>query len=303
MAQQATLEGFNAKAGRVGMTGAVRTAKVGTQPVPLGTKYDTDKHTNVGYTSPDGLEVSFDEERQEYIPWQEAVAIRNDVTKAVKSVKFTLWQSTIENMARFLGVKTADIVSDAAGNYSFYEGALPTFPHEWLSLDVVDGDMAMRLTLLDAQISARGALIFRKDQMFGLELTYATFPAGDEYAQVESAAVGKTAHWQFNSNWANGGAVSSTTDGVAPLQITAAPDLGTVVVGVAAEDEITVSGGTAPFLYTVTGQLPDGLTINGSTGELAGEPTTAGTFVFVVKVTDSKGLIASRQFQIAVTSA
>lgn len=302
MALQSTLEGFNAKAGRVGMTGAVRSAKVGTQPVPLGTKYNTDKHTNVGYTSPDGLEISFDEERQEYIPWQEASAIRSDLTKAVKAVKFTLWQSTIENMARFLGVPVSEITSDAQGNYSFYEANLPTFEHEWLSLDVVDGDMALRLTLLDAQISARGAMIFRKDQMFGLELTYATFPAGEEYAQVESAAVGKTAHWQFNSNWANGGAVSTATDGVAPVQLTTAPDLGAVQVGTELDKEVVVTGGTEPYLYTVSGTAPAGLTLNGSTGEITGEVTTPGIYYFIVKVTDSKGLIASRQFQLNVTA-
>ena len=37
------------------------------------------------------------------------------------------------------------------------------------------------------------------------------------------------------------------------------------------------------------GALPPGLTLNASTGLLSGTPTTAGTYSFTVKVTDSSG--------------
>jgi hypothetical protein len=50
---------------------------------------------------------------------------------------------------------------------------------------------------------------------------------------------------------------------------------------------MTVSGGTAPYTYSVVGALPAGLTLNTSTGTIAGTPTTSGAFS--VKVTDAKG--------------
>src|SRR5271166_2323783 len=50
---------------------------------------------------------------------------------------------------------------------------------------------------------------------------------------------------------------------------------------------MTVTGGTAPYMYSIVGTLPAGLTLNSSTGAVTGTPTTAGTFT--VKVTDAAG--------------
>ena len=59
-------------------------------------------------------------------------------------------------------------------------------------------------------------------------------------------------------------------------------------VGVPYSDQLTVTGGTSPFTWSVSaGSLPAGVTLNASTGLLSGTPTTAGTYSFTVKVTDS----------------
>jgi len=50
---------------------------------------------------------------------------------------------------------------------------------------------------------------------------------------------------------------------------------------------LTATGGTAPFTWSYTGILPAGLSLNSSTGVISGTPTTAGTWSFTVKVTDS----------------
>ena len=62
-------------------------------------------------------------------------------------------------------------------------------------------------------------------------------------------------------------------------------------VGVTYSDQLTVTGGTSPFTWSVsTGSLPPGVTLGASTGLLSGTPTTAGSYSFTVKVTDSSGL-------------
>lgn len=50
---------------------------------------------------------------------------------------------------------------------------------------------------------------------------------------------------------------------------------------------MNVKGGTAPYMYSIIGALPAGLTLNTSTGGVTGTPTAAETFT--VQVTDALG--------------
>jgi hypothetical protein len=73
-----------------------------------------------------------------------------------------------------------------------------------------------------------------------------------------------------------------------PLTLTCASSTGQV--GVLYSSALTASGGVPPYTFSITsGSLPPGLTLNTSTGAITGTPTTAGTFNFTAKVTDSSG--------------
>jgi len=66
------------------------------------------------------------------------------------------------------------------------------------------------------------------------------------------------------------------------------------------------SGGTPPNTWSViAGALPDGLTLNGATGELWGRATTPGAYTFTVQVTDSgqPQQTATATFTLTVSSA
>ncbi|WP_174990110.1 IPT/TIG domain-containing protein [Pandoraea aquatica] len=64
--------------------------------------------------------------------------------------------------------------------------------------------------------------------------------------------------------------------------------LTTPVAGQAYSQTFTVSGGVAPYNYTITsGALPAGLTLNPTSGVLSGTPTSTGTSTFTVTVKDS----------------
>ncbi len=62
--------------------------------------------------------------------------------------------------------------------------------------------------------------------------------------------------------------------------------------------------GTAAFTWSkVSGTYPDGLSLNGSTGELSGTPTTAGQSTsFRIKVTDGASVTAEKDFTLAINA-
>ena len=58
-------------------------------------------------------------------------------------------------------------------------------------------------------------------------------------------------------------------------------------VGVAYSQQLAASGGTSPFIWSVSvGSLPAGLTLSAS-GLLSGTPIVSGAFNFTVQVVDS----------------
>jgi len=62
------------------------------------------------------------------------------------------------------------------------------------------------------------------------------------------------------------------------------------------------SGGVPDYTWTLRdGQLPPGLELTARPGRITGTPTTAGTFSFLVRVTDSVGAFAEQTFSITVT--
>ena len=63
---------------------------------------------------------------------------------------------------------------------------------------------------------------------------------------------------------------------------------------------LSVSGGSAPFTWSVTGSFPPGLSLNASTGGISGKPSTGGTYNFTVKVTDSLGDTATQSLTIKI---
>jgi large repetitive protein len=101
----------------------------------------------------------------------------------------------------------------------------------------------------------------------------------------------------------NGSLTSANLSIVIPI----APSISTAAatpgqVGKNYLQNITLSGGVAPFYWTIfAGSLPDGLTLN--SGVISGIPTTTGTFNFGVQVTDSNGSAATANLSISISRA
>ena len=68
-----------------------------------------------------------------------------------------------------------------------------------------------------------------------------------------------------------------------------------------------LSGGAGPYIWSLaSGQLPPGLALQtfsdprDANDELAGTPTTAGTYTFTMRLTDYNGQLATQQFTATV---
>ncbi|GAB2477615.1 hypothetical protein GCM10027082_30980 [Comamonas humi] len=56
--------------------------------------------------------------------------------------------------------------------------------------------------------------------------------------------------------------------------------------GTSYEQTLAVIGGLPPYSFSVTGSLPDGLSLDATTGKITGTPTTPGSYSFTVTVSD-----------------
>ncbi|MDR2334962.1 MAG: IPTL-CTERM sorting domain-containing protein [Burkholderiaceae bacterium] len=98
---------------------------------------------------------------------------------------------------------------------------------------------------------------------------------------------------------------ASVTIVVDPLDLTVPVENQTLPggqVGQAYSASIVVAGGVAPYTFTLTGDLPDGLTLNPTTGAITGTPTKAQTSTFSVTIEDSTLLPQSAMAKAAVHS-
>jgi hypothetical protein len=90
---------------------------------------------------------------------------------------------------------------------------------------------------------------------------------------------------------------------VTPLSIITS-SLPSVNNGAAYNQTLSATGGVRPYTWSsVSGSLPDGITLAGATGVLSGTPTKGGVYDFVIQVTDNNKLSSTKLLTITVNDS
>src|SRR5256885_3407396 len=213
----------------------------------------------------------------------------------------------------------------------------PLFPYPTLSRSVKDAANATATKALSIVVGAAAQpLVVSTTSLAGGTV-------GTAYSATLAATGGKTPYtWSLSAGTLPAGLTLSTAGAISGTPTTAATSSFTVQVkdannataskalglvinpkasvtlsingsistaatnGVPYSSTDQATGGTLPYSWTVTsGQLPTGLSLTSTTGNIAGTPTTNGQYTFTLQVTDSSTTkqAASKSYTISVSSS
>ena len=179
------------------------------------------------------------------------------------------------------GIGTATVTWNSGGTTPGNITAPASFNFANPAITVVDGSVTVTDKLDNATAATLGTASY-----FGANPT--TFAYARTFNDAGSACTihSNTATFTTNTTGTKGSA-GTTVQNCHSVTIACA-HIATGEVGVAFDSgALTVTGGTAPYTYSIVGTLPAGLTLNTSTGAVSGMPMAAGSFS--VQVTDATG--------------
>ena len=140
-------------------------------------------------------------------------------------------------------------------------------------------------------IAPAGGTVFRVIDNDGADVVTGTFAGLAEGAAITEG--GATYRVSYAGGDGNDVTLTATGDAV----VVAPAALPAMTVSEPYTVTFTATGGLGPYTFSVSaGAVPAGLALNGTTGVLAGTPTTAGDYAFSITATDSLGSTGVRAY-------
>jgi hypothetical protein len=133
-----------------------------------------------------------------------------------------------------------------------------------------------------------------------------TLPAGLSLTSAGVLSGAPTATGTFSVDFTLTDGTGQTVNGTLPLTLYALPAITTAsfrdgYVGDSYDEPSVATGGKGTLTFSLaSGALPEGVTLNASTGRLVGTPTQVGTFDFALRVRDANSEEATRPLQVAI---
>lgn len=164
---------FVAANARVGITGAVRKAPIGTTaPTDAVSPLDA-AFVDLGYISDEGVTLGFDDSVENKFAWQNAQLIRSITSESVTSLSFSMLEIKGVTLEYFF--RGSSMTQVAANNYRLDGAPIVADPH-MLVVDIVDGAKSMRWLFGNAEVVSRGEIPITNSDLMMLPVTLNFYP-------------------------------------------------------------------------------------------------------------------------------
>jgi len=161
---------------RVGITGELYKAPLGTA-APTGPTDPLDPaYVGLGYVSEDGVTENWDDSVDNIVAWQSATVVRSAVTESLGTLAMTLIQTNAAVLEAFHRGST--MTEPTAGTFQLDVKPIRSDPSAWV-LDVIDGARHIRMYLGNAEITERGEVMYANGQPIGYPITISCYPDAD----------------------------------------------------------------------------------------------------------------------------
>lgn len=168
---------------RLGVTGALYVGDKGAEfPIEMGAW--TAPFVDLGYISDEGITENREADTTPFTPWQTNAPIRVETTSEIITWETVLWTTSFDTVSVYFKVKEADMEVGTTDTdvISFVDGdKKPRDLRAW-GIDVIDGVYARRVSIPNGEVTERGGLTYRKDQLIGYPITVTAYPGPDGWS-------------------------------------------------------------------------------------------------------------------------
>lgn len=168
---------------RLGVTGALWVADLATE-FPTEMEEWTTGFVDLGYISDEGISENREADTNSFTPWQTNAPIRVETTSETITWETVLWTTSFDTVSVYFKVRAEDMTvgTQNPDMVSFVDGdKKPRDLRAW-GIDVMDGAYHRRVEIPNGEVTQRGGLTYRKDQLIGYPITLTAFPGPEGWS-------------------------------------------------------------------------------------------------------------------------
>lgn len=162
-----------AAAVRVGITGEMYVAPVGTAAPTTSVSALNASFIGLGYVSEDGVTESYDDTIEDLVAWQNATVVRSVTTESKATLQLTLIETKGEVLELYHKGSAVAVVS--AGQWKIDVEAGQADPRAFV-IDVLDGTKHIRIYVANGEVTERGEIVYANGEAIGYDITITCYP-------------------------------------------------------------------------------------------------------------------------------